>query len=63
MSIMTIREIVKQLVWLHTPAKVKKMSVDKWLGEMDEMAGRVGLTLTDDDKRIALRIAQVLIQQ
>ena len=42
-------KIVKEVIWLHTPAKVRKMSVCAFIDELQVMASKIGLTMTRND--------------
>lgn len=62
MSENVITKIVKETVWLHTPAKVSKMSVCAYIDELQRMAKQIGLAFSRDELCKALQITTSAIR-
>lgn len=62
MSEILITKIVKEVVWIHTPAKVRKMSLCAYIDELQRMAKRVGLAFSRDELCRAIQITIIAIQ-
>ena len=56
MSDIVLIKIVKEVIWLHTPAKVRKMSVCAFIDELQVMASKIGLTMTRNNLQKAITI-------
>lgn len=62
MSESVITKIVKEIIWLHTPAKVSKMSVCAYIDELQRMAKQIGLAFSRDELCKALKITTSAIR-
>lgn len=56
MSDKILENIVKEVVWKHNPLKVRKMSVTKFVEEVEHLARMIGFEPTGNDYRRAISI-------
>lgn len=62
MSESVITKIVKEIIWFHTPAKVRKMSVCAYIDELQRMAKCIGLAFSRDELCKAIQITTSAIR-